>query len=64
MLERKIKRPDAETYITVTLSDDGQLGIEDIGGGKYTVFLDARVIDPLIPILQEFSFWRKTIEGK
>lgn len=64
MLKRQIKRPDGSTYATITLTEDGRLGIENIGAGNYTVYLDSKIIDPLIPILQEFRFWQKTEKGK
>jgi hypothetical protein len=64
LIKRQIKRPNGSTYATITLTDDGRLGIENLGKGDYTVYLDDKIIEPLIPILQEFSFWRKTIKGK
>lgn len=64
MLKRQIKKSNGSTYVSITLTEDGRLGIENIGTGNYTVYLDAKIIDPLIPILQEFSFWNKTVKGK
>lgn len=64
MLKRQIKRANGSTYATIILTEDGRLGIDNIGIGNYTVYLDAKIIEPLIPILQEFSFWRKAAKGK
>lgn len=62
-MRRQVKKQDGSVYVTLAL-EDKQLKIENVGNRNIAIHLDEKVIDQMIPILQEFSFWKKIEKGK
>ncbi len=62
MLKREITPPNSKSY-SITL-DEEKVGINYGGEKGYTVYFDSNLIEPLIPVLQEFVFWQKASRNK
>jgi hypothetical protein len=60
-MERKIVRPDGSEYMTAVYVGN-HIEFRNFGDSGYTVSFDAKVLDQLIPFLNEANFWRKTNE--
>lgn len=60
-MERKIVRPDGSEYMIAVYVDD-RIEFRNFGDSHYTVSFDSKVLDQLIPFLNEVNFWRKTRE--
>jgi hypothetical protein len=60
-MERKIIRPDGSEYMTAVAVGES-IEFRNFGDSGYTVSFDVKVLDQLIPFLNEINFWRKTNE--
>jgi hypothetical protein len=60
-MERPITRPDGSKYMTAVYTGDA-IEFRDFAKNHYTVRFDAKVLDQLVPFLNEIQFWRKANE--
>ena len=60
-MERKITRPDGSKYMTAVYTGE-TVEFRDFAQNGYTVRFDAKVLDQLVPFLNEVQFWRKAHE--
>jgi hypothetical protein len=60
-MEKKIVRPDGSQYMTAVYTGEF-IEFRDFAANNYTVRFDAKVLDQLVPFLNEVNFWRKTNE--
>lgn len=54
-------RPDGSKYMTAVYTGD-TIEFRDFAANNITVRFDAKVMDQLIPFLQEANFWNKVKE--
>ena len=60
-MEQKITRPDGSKYMTAVYTGES-IEFRDFSANNYTVRFDAKVLDQLVPFLNEIQFWRKANE--
>lgn len=60
-MEKKILMPSGQEYMTVVAQKD-KIEFRNFGQSKITIVFDDKVLDQLIPFLNEVNFWRKTNE--
>ncbi len=60
-MEQKITRPDGSKYMTAVYTGES-IEFRDFAKNGYTVRFDAKVLDQLVPFLNEVQFWRKANE--
>jgi len=61
LIEKRIMRPDGSKYMTAVYTGD-TIEFRDSAANNITVRFDAKVMDQLIPFLQEANFWDKVKE--
>lgn len=62
-MEKKIIRPNGTEYMTVATSGD-MIEFRNFSSRGLTVRFDAKVLDQLIPFLNEVNFWNKVKDDK
>ena len=65
-MEQKIITPGGHEYMTVAYSS-GQIEFRNFSTSRMTIRFDAKVLDQLLPFLNEVNFWRhasKEIENE
>jgi hypothetical protein len=60
-MERKIVRPDGSQYMTAVHTGEF-IEFRNFAANNYTVRFDVKVLDQLVPFLNEVQFWRKAHE--
>ncbi len=60
-MEKKIVGPSGKEYMTAVYVQD-KIEFRNFGDSKYTVVFDVKVLDQLVPFLNEVNFWRKVNE--
>lgn len=60
-MEKKITRPDGSKYMTAVYTGD-LIEFRDFAANNITVRFDAKILDQLVPFLNEIQFWRKANE--
>lgn len=57
-MEKRIIRPNGDEYLTVCVNDD-MLEFRNFTKKGLTIRMDVKILDQLIPFLNEVQFWRK-----
>jgi len=61
-MEKKITRPNGTEYMTVAVTEDS-LEFRNFTRKGMTVKMDAKILDQLVPFLNEVTFWQKAGRG-
>lgn len=57
-MEKQITRPDGSEYMTAAVTDT-QLEFRNFSKKGMTIKMDVKILDQLVPFLNEVQFWRK-----
>lgn len=57
-MEKQILRPDGTEYMTVVVGED-QLEFRNFSKKGLTIKMDVKILEQLVPFLNEATFWRK-----
>lgn len=57
-MEKRIVRPDGTEYMTVAVTKDS-LEFRNFTRKGMTVKMDVKVLEQVVPFLNEVAFWRK-----
>lgn len=57
-MEKRIVRPDGTEYMTVAVTEDS-LEFRNFTRKGMTVKMDVKVLEQVVPFLNEVAFWRK-----
>lgn len=57
-MEKRIVRPDGTEYMTVAVTDDS-LEFRNFTKKGMTIRMDVKVLEQIVPFLNEVTFWRK-----
>lgn len=57
-MEKRIIRPNGDLYMTA-YTDGDVVEFRDFTDKRITIRFDAKVLDQLLPFLNEANFWRK-----
>jgi hypothetical protein len=62
-MKQKIVKPDGSEYFTVEMDKDS-IHFRNFGREHTTVTFSNKVLDQLVPFLNEANFWRKVSKEK